>query len=509
MNTFIESLIQSSSEDNNTVLIDAALGKEYIASELLACSRQVAGRLWASGERQNDHVILSVPASLDYYSILYGCFMIGAIPSLVDVSQKKSQLVECIDELKPVLWLSDKKIEGFTTCSSIELWAIDPSDYPEVMVSDSTECLLLYTTGTTGTPKGVPWTIGQLKSQAQELNKIHKLVDKEFVLFPYLALACIYNNRKSIIPETNSLQPNLMPISNILHQMEHYGCQYIFASPAFWVRVIECLETQSHSLDYIKIISTAGASLNLNMLRKLNSLLNKGDIYIPYASTEALLPLTMIRYEDFKTLSLDKTAQGMGIPLGAACDGIQVKVISVDCNSALSLPLKPNTIGEIIVAGERVTSKYFRKPDLTKRSKVRIPESDLTWHKMGDIGYVDDYGVVWFMTRKKYAISYGDNYFCPDAIEQFINLHTGISASAVICDNDQHVTVVIPKSEQGFVNIDVIKEKLIGLGYASSNIMLYPSLLPTDKRHNSKIDRDRLKFWVDSEYQYEEREGAL
>ncbi|WP_367986996.1 AMP-binding protein [Vibrio sp. NTOU-M3] len=509
MNPFIESLALRSTETNAIVLVEGASGNTITASELLAASREVAGRLWALGVRKEDHIIMSLAASPDYYAVLYGCFMIGAIPSLVDVTQEKSQLVECVDELKPVLWLSDNKIDGFTTCSLKELLTTEPALYSEAIVSDSAVCLLLYTTGTTGRPKGVPWTIGQLKSQAQELNRFHSIIETEFVLFPYLALATIYNGRKAIIPETNSLQPNLMPVGSILSQMEQYGCDYIFASPAFWERVIEHLENKSACIDFMKIISTAGASLSLNMLSKLNALLTQGDIYIPYASTEALLPLTLIHYRDFRALSRSKTALGEGIPLGTVCDGIQMRIISADCESPVARPLSTNTIGEIIVTGERVTSEYFRRPDLTKLTKVQIPESPVIWHKMGDLGYVDDNGVVWFMTRKKYAITTKNGYFCPDAIEQFINLHSGISSCAVIWNNEQQITIVIPKSEQGLFEPELIINKLVGLGYELSNIMYYPTLLPTDKRHNSKIDRDKLKSWVSRELKPKELKGVV
>ncbi|SON49823.1 AMP-binding protein [Vibrio tapetis] len=508
MNPFIKALTFRANNANDIILIDAASGNEFSAKDILELSYEFAGKLWASGIRQDDHIIISISASPNYYALLYGSFLIGAIPSLVDVNQNKAKLIECVDELKPSLWISDNEISDFVTVTVNTLLGLEPAKFSKSLVTDSTVCLLLYTSGTTGTPKGVPWTVGQLISQAQELNNFHQVIDTEFVIFPYLALASIYNKRKAVIPNTSSLQPNRMPIGNILKQMEKFGCDYIFASPAFWVRVIEHLNRTSSKLDFITIISTAGSSLSLNMLSELNALLQNGEIYIPYASTEALLPITQINFTQFQRLSMRQTARAMGVPLGKACDGIELSIIPPTSESSKVMPLTANLIGEIVVSGKRITSEYFRRPDLTKASKVTLHGSPIIWHKMGDLGYIDDNGMVWFMTRKKYAVPIGDEYFFPDAIEHYINLHTGIHSSAVIYHQGDHrITVVIPEFECKDLDFQLIENKVQELGYKSSTTMLYPTLLPTDKRHNSKVDRDTLKIWVESNHEALELEA--
>ncbi|GDY27864.1 peptide synthase [Agarivorans sp. Toyoura001] len=499
MNIFLRLLEKRAKSVNDIVLIDSKSGKEISAEELLDSAYNMAEKLYSLGITRNDYIVLSLPPSLEYYSVLYGCFALGAIPSLVDVKQKKENLVTCIDELKPSLWISTKDIPDFSTITPENLLQQSSVKIPKIEISSNTTCMLLYTTGTTGVPKGVPWTVGQLESQAIELNAFHKQINTEFVIFPYLALACIYNNRTAIIPHTRTTQPNLMPIESILSQMKTHGCDYIFASPAFWARVISHLNRTQEKLEFIKIISTAGASLNLIMLQKLDDLLPNGEIYIPYASTEALLPITQIQFTDFKELSRNRTIINAGVPLGKSCNGINIQVIGRDDESALPKPLPANTVGELVVSGSRITNEYFRRSDITLKSKTKLNGSDFVWHKMGDLGYIDENGMAWFMTRKKYAVNTPNKIFYPDALEQCLNIHGNLISSAVIYMEDTDlVCVVIPETEREHTNELSLKEKLKEVGYMKSQVYFYPSLLPSDNRHNSKINRNILKQWISS-----------
>ena len=163
MNPFVSSLIRRSLQ-KDIVLVDTKSKSDISAKELLDSAYNIAEKLWARGIRKGDYIILSVAASPEYYSILYGCFIIGAIPSLVDISLSKPTLVTCIDELKPSLWISSKEIPNFSTTSLDDLFKTKKEAFPDPELTENSICLLLYTTGTTGVPKGVPWTIRQLES---------------------------------------------------------------------------------------------------------------------------------------------------------------------------------------------------------------------------------------------------------------------------------------------------------------------------------------------------------
>ncbi|WP_432454544.1 MULTISPECIES: AMP-binding protein [unclassified Agarivorans] len=504
MNPFIKKLQHRASHNDNVVLVDIASAKQILASELLQSAYDVAGKLLSLGAKRGDFIVVTMSASYEYYSLLYGCFISGIIPSLIDPKQSKKNLVTCIDELKPVLWISNQDIPEFKTTTMNELYKAPASPVFNDKPALDSACMLLYTTGTTGIPKGVPWTLEQLESQAMELKHFHKQVNCEFVLFPYLALACIYNDKKAIIPNTRTTQPNLMSIESIFFQMKTYGSDYIFASPAFWIRLTQYCQRTQHQLDFIKIISTAGASLNLVMLQRLSDTMTCGEIYIPYASTEALLPVTQIEFKDFKALSLEKTLYNKGIPLGKPCQGINVAVIESNNDSAYPKRLNSNTIGELIVSGQRITKKYFRRKDITQSSKVNLENSTEIWHKMGDLGYIDDTGMVWLMSRKKYSFESIHGLFCPDAIEQCLNIHGNCLSSAVVYHKERDiVSLIIPQQEHQQVKQESLKLKLKEIGYPNSQILFYPSLLPSDSRHNSKVNREALEQWIEDNELYE------
>jgi long-subunit acyl-CoA synthetase (AMP-forming) len=104
---------------------------------------------------------------------------------------------------------------------------------------------------------------------------------------------------------------------------------------------------------------------------------------------------------------------------------IQLKVIAItdapipDYSSVEELPA--GRIGEIIVRGPVVTREYFRQPKGTLAAK--IPDGDGFWHRMGDVGYLDEDGALWFCGRKGQRVETTDGPMFTDCVEPVFNTH--------------------------------------------------------------------------------------
>lgn len=216
------------------------------------------------------------------------------------------------------------------------------------------------------------------------------------------------------------------------------------------------------------------------------------------------MPISNIGLDDILRLSVDGVAKGKGVPLGVAAADMEIRVIkhASTTNSLVMASefLSEGEIGEIVVAGPRVTIEYFKRPALNKEIKLREVGSNKLWHKMGDVGYIDEFGMVWFLCRKKYVYSTKTGNIYPDQLEQFYNHHLDIYESSVIFDpNTEQVIVIIPTEFFKPGQNESAQKLAISHNFAIPTVKYYPGRLPSDPRHNSKINRDALLEWLQTE----------
>ena len=94
------------------------------------------------------------------------------------------------------------------------------------------------------------------------------------------------------------------------------------------------------------------------------------------------------------------------------------------------LVLAPRQIGEICVFGPVVTPAYHGKPEATRKAK--IPDSDGLWHRMGDAGYLDEDGGIWYCGRIADRLETASGHFYSDLVEPIFNQHPQVNRSALV-----------------------------------------------------------------------------
>jgi len=250
------------------------------------------------------------------------------------------------------------------------------------------------------------------------------------------------------------------------------------------------------------------------VLRRMKNALTAetADIHTPYGATESL-PVCTISGSEVLEETREQTRTGAGTCVGRPFSQIDLKVIEITDGPIGSLndvrELPTGEIGEIIVRGPSTTREYFLRPEATAAAK--IPDGVTFWHRMGDVGYRDKQGRLWFCGRKAHIVETKLGRLFTIRCEAIFNDHSRIYRSALVGvgDKPNQRPVIIVESEQGeFPDSDAdrqqLKRELLDLAAASPltetihTVLFHPSL-PVDTRHNVKIFREKLAPWAERE----------
>jgi acyl-CoA synthetase (AMP-forming)/AMP-acid ligase II len=193
-----------------------------------------------------------------------------------------------------------------------------------------------------------------------------------------------------------------------------------------------------------------------------------------------------------------------GTPVGRAIDGVTLRVVQPAVEPANSplIDCSAREIGEIVVSGDTVSREYLSRPEATAASKVT--EGGRVWHRMGDMGYLDTDGQLYFCGRRVHVVTTADQVFHSVPVENVFNRHPQVSRTALIGVDGEPSLVVEPRSRSRSLTPDARRRlaaelRAIGAGdpvTASIRRFYFHPSFPVDARHNAKIFRDRLAVWA-------------
>ena len=166
--------------------------------------------------------------------------------------------------------------------------------------------------------------------------------------------------------------------------------------------------------------------------------------------------------------------------------------------------LNINQIGEICVRGPQVTKSYFNRHNATVLTKIKV--GNKFYHRMGDVGYLDNDGRLWFCGRKSQRVITDVETLYTICCEGVFNKHASVFRSALvgIKQKNKIIPVICIELELDHKSDDRKKltEELLELGSYYSNTrnikkILFHSNFPVDIRHNAKIGREKLSEWAE------------
>jgi acyl-CoA synthetase (AMP-forming)/AMP-acid ligase II len=261
----------------------------------------------------------------------------------------------------------------------------------------------------------------------------------------------------------------------------------------------------------IRRITSAGAPVPPDVIAGMRALLpSDAQLWTPYGATESL-PVAVIEGRELQG-TREETERGAGTCVGRPVPPNLVRIIAI---SDASLPewdgrmqLEQGTIGEITVAGPSTTDDYLHRPEATAQAKIRerLPDgSERIVHRMGDLGWFDAQGRLWFCGRKAHRVSTELGNLFTEQVEPVFNVHPDVRRTALVGIGAKgHQRPVLCIELQDGVKASEHERVLaelehMGQGFAHTGrietFLIHPTF-PVDIRHNAKIGREHLALWA-------------
>jgi acyl-CoA synthetase (AMP-forming)/AMP-acid ligase II len=371
---------------------------------------------------------------------------------------------------------------------------------------------ILFTSGSTGPPKGAIYTHGTFAAQVEALRAMYDIRPGEIDLptFPLFALFAPALGMTALIPQMDFTRPGSVDPQRILGPATAYSATTMFGSPALLNRVGRYGAKHGIKLDSLKRVISAGAPVPASVLERFTSMLpDDAEIVTPYGATEAL-PVCSIGSREILAETGRMTGEGRGVCVGRPVDCISLAIIPISdepieqWHEELALPLFE--VGEITVAGPQVSSAYLNRPEATRMAKIADPERGV-WHRMGDVGYLDKSGRIWFCGRKSHRVVTEKETLYTIPVEGVFNTHPDVFRSALVGINEKNgskrpVLCVELEAKRSKEEQQRISRELLELGTrfphtkAIRKILFHPAF-PVDIRHNAKIFREKLAVWAE------------
>src|SRR5262249_35830843 len=296
---------------------------------------------------------------------------------------------------------------------------------------------VIFTSGSTGVAKGVVYEHGMFSAQVEALRDFYG-VEPGGADLPGLPLFALFNSAMgmtTVVPPMDPTPPAQVNPEKIVAAIREYRVTQGFGSPAIWNRVGRYCLARKITLPTLRRVFSAGAPVPVDVVAHMKGTLvaEEAEMHTPYGATEAL-PVSSITATEVLTRTAEMTRQGFGTCVGRPFPTIRLKIIDIVEGSIRSLPelrdLPPAEIGEIIVQGAVVTREYFRKPEATAAAKIH--DGATFWHRMGDVGYLDEAGALWFCGRKSHIVETTDGRMFTDCVEPIFNSHPRVARCALV-----------------------------------------------------------------------------
>jgi len=329
----------------------------------------------------------------------------------------------------------------------------------------------------------------------------------------------------TIVPEIDPSRPATVDPDKIIQAILQEGVTNSFGSPTLWRKIAARGRERGITLPSLRRVLMAGAPVPPALFREVQALLPQGTAFSPYGATESL-PLCSISAAEVLSETAAATAKGAGTCVGRPVPEIEIKIIAITDTPLAAFAdareLPAGGIGEIIVRGPVVTRQYDGLPEATAAAKIADTQlsthnSQPTsfWHRMGDVGYLDDQGRLWFCGRKAERVETRDGPLYTEQIEPWFNTHPSVRRTALIGlgpVGSQVPALVVEPLTKASISTASLRRKLIrelrdfaAKQPATSRIRhfyLHPSF-PVDVRHNAKIHRLALARWASTQPAYE------
>jgi acyl-CoA synthetase (AMP-forming)/AMP-acid ligase II len=490
-------------------------GRTITFRDLDRLSDRYAHALAAAGIQRGERTLLMVRAGIDLIAATYAMLKAGVVPVLIDPGMGRAAFLRCVADLAPTAMVgiplahaikvffpgSFRSVTKGITVGRRWFWggptlaglASNENPFPLAETADADEAAVLFTSGSTGPAKGVVYTHGMFEAQVIALLDTYGFRPGEVDLaaFPLFSLFDCALGMTSVIPELDPSRPGRCDPAKVVAAIRDNGCTTAFGSPAIWRRVAPWCIANDVRLPTLERVLIAGAPVPPSLIEALHQVIG-GDVQTPYGATESL-PVANITGKELVADCAAATRAGAGTCVGRPAAHIELRIVAISddpvptWSDALVVP--DGEVGEICVKGPVVTRTYANRPEATAAAK--IADGDAVWHRLGDLGYRDPAGRIWFCGRKAERVRTTTGTLFTARVEG-------------ITDGDRRTALVgvgTPGAQRPVLVVEGAEDPALATALRAKapmvDAVLFHPAFPVDVRHNAKIHRHTLAAWAE------------
>jgi acyl-CoA synthetase (AMP-forming)/AMP-acid ligase II len=461
-------------------------GKRWTYAHINERVNQLVNVLTRLGVEKNDRIGMLHVNCNQYIETYFAAAKLGAIFVPLNFRAKADELAYmiCNAEVK-VLFAGSRYLDMVNTilpqlptvkeCISIEggakliyedLIRSSPPDEMFAEIGDDDITILMYTSGTTGRPKGVPlrhnafvtYVLDNVDPASPEIDERNLLtVPLYHVAGTQAMLAAIYGGRTLVLMKQ-------FEVKEWMETIQQEQATRAMLVPTMLKRVIDDPDFSKYNLSSLKVITYGAAPMPFEVISKAIQVMPWARFINAFGQTETASTITTLGPEDHiiegteeeRQKKLKRLTSSIGRPL----TDVEVKIVDDEGNT---LPFLQ--VGEILARGPRVMTGYWK--DEQKTGQVMTSDG---WLRTGDMGWMDEEGYVYLSGRADDMIIRGGENISPEEVEEVLHTHPKIEEASVIgipspeWGQEPRAVVVLKKGEKATSEeiIEYCRSKLAG-----------------------------------------------
>ena len=422
MSNLAEILTASAQRDGDAVAVklDAA---ELTYAQLDGASAHVAGLLRERGVQPGDRVGVMLPNVPYFHVVYYGVLRAGAIVVPMNVLLRRREVRYYLEDSGAKLLFAwgdfAEDAQGGADEAGCECILVKPGEFEQLVGAaspaaevaereDSDTAVILYTSGTTGSPKGAELTNANLRRNLEVAAKLFSL-SREDVIFGGLPLFHSFGqtcamNAGVYAGATLTLLPRFDP-GKALEIVQRDQVTVFAGVPTMYGAMLHHPDREGADLSTLRLCASGGASLPVELLNAFEAAFG-AKVLEGYGLSETS-PVASFNHPD-----RERKPGSIGTPI----EGVEMKLLDEE-----------EGVGEIAIRGHNVMKGYWEKPEATEEAI----DAD-GWFRTGDMARVDEDGYYFIVDRKKDLIIRGGYNVYPREVEEVLYEHPKVREAAVV-----------------------------------------------------------------------------